>query len=698
MRVIITILICLICLKAYPTNYYLDFTGGNNSNTGLSPVQAWKNLNKITSGSFSPGDSILLKRGEVWGNENFIMPNSGSAGSRIIISAYGSGNLPVVSGFTTLSSWTNESGSIYYASVSCAYDIRLFTVNGTIRWQARYPDATAPNGDGGWLTITGAGTNNTQGGINTFTLATAPPISPAGGETVLKFQQWLDGVDSCTGLSGNVTSFQNGATGNVYNPTVGAGAFYQRKKEYLTQAGEWWYDVAQSRMYYFGNPSGSTIKVATKDIGIDLNGKSYITIENLYIEGFDKYCILNDAGATNITVQNCTVNYSGKGGIDFDQVSFATVQNNYVANCLNSGIYVKRSGGVSPNALITGNTVTQICRYAGLGLYSDASPRCPITGVSGTTGGNIVITYNTVSGAGYSGIQFEGNSVLVAFNYVDSCNLTTQDGANIYTYVSNGSSPAQYSNRWVYKNILLNGIGSPQGTTNTSFFKARGIYCDEGSNHIVVDSNTVANMADFGLYNNSASTLNHRYNIVYNNGGGMSYQRFRDAGLSSQLVDTANIFYPYTFNYFDNAINQPAGTLSGRLDSFTINRNYFRVTTTAPFGLGSKNYTNTPPTGYVYNYYPLNQWQGTWGKDVNSTAITPGTVRFQYNYSSSTLNVNLSDSIFVDVTGATVQGTLQIPAYYSSLLIFTGTEPQPPLPPVGSTKWNTHGRPLRQGN
>lgn len=694
MKGLFIILFIVICFSGYSTNYYVK-NGGNNSLSGTSIANAWATLSKVASFSFNPGDSILLERGSVF-SESLLFPSSGSSGSRIVLSAYGSGDLPVISGFTTLSSWTNESGSIYYASVNCAYDVNLLTWDGVIRWMARYPDASSFNGSGGWVTVTNVGGVTTNGVANTITSASALPVDPTNGQIVIKKQQWVNQRDSVTAQSGATITYLQPATGNTYTGQVGAGFFVQKKKEYLTQSMEWWYDVNNSRMYVFGNPNSSTIKVATKDIGIDLNGKSNITVENIYVEGFNIHLIFNDGGATNVTVKNCTLNYSGKGGINFDQVSNTLIQNNTVSNCLNSGIFCKRSGGVSPNALITGNTVLSTAMVAGLGLYSDAAPRSPITGTSGTTGGGVIITYNICRSAGYAGIEFQGNDVLVAYNLVDSTNRVTQDGGGIYSFVDQSGSPTQYSNRWVYKNIVINGIGSAQGTPTTQL-KARGIYFDEGSNHLVCDSNTIYNQADYALYNNSASTINQRYNICYLNGGTLSYQRFRDAPVSSNNVDTANVFYPYVFNYFDNAIDIPSGTVQGRLDSFTIDNNFFYLNNIAPFGIGSKNYTNTPPTGYTYTQYPLNQWRSTFGKDINSTQIQTGTVRFQYNYSNSTLNVNLSDSIFVDPAGNEVSGVLQIPPFYSSLLIFAGTSPQPPLPP-SSNKWNTGGRPLKQGN
>jgi hypothetical protein len=44
--------------------YYVDFTGGLDSNNGTSTGTAWKTVAKVNASSFSAGDNVLFKRGE----------------------------------------------------------------------------------------------------------------------------------------------------------------------------------------------------------------------------------------------------------------------------------------------------------------------------------------------------------------------------------------------------------------------------------------------------------------------------------------------------------------------------------------------------------------------------------------------------------------------------------------------------------
>lgn len=79
--------------------YYVDWTGGNDAHTGLSPAQAWKTCTKVNATSFSGGDHILFKRGEtgwVGAGVELRLNYDGSAGHYIVYGSYGSGALPQI--------------------------------------------------------------------------------------------------------------------------------------------------------------------------------------------------------------------------------------------------------------------------------------------------------------------------------------------------------------------------------------------------------------------------------------------------------------------------------------------------------------------------------------------------------------------------------------------------------------------------
>jgi hypothetical protein len=92
-------------ILTYGTIYYVDVSNGDDLSTGKSPSTAWKTLSKVGHEAFSPGDYVLLKRGEVW-EEKLIIPSSGAEGSPIVFGAFGSGSNPKIKTTNTFSEWS----------------------------------------------------------------------------------------------------------------------------------------------------------------------------------------------------------------------------------------------------------------------------------------------------------------------------------------------------------------------------------------------------------------------------------------------------------------------------------------------------------------------------------------------------------------------------------------------------------------
>jgi len=81
------------------TNYYVDASGGNDANAGTSETAAFKTLARVNEVNLEPGDSILLKRGEVWHGEvlQLTREDSGEEGNIVAVSSYGEGSKPLIS-------------------------------------------------------------------------------------------------------------------------------------------------------------------------------------------------------------------------------------------------------------------------------------------------------------------------------------------------------------------------------------------------------------------------------------------------------------------------------------------------------------------------------------------------------------------------------------------------------------------------
>lgn len=127
--------------------YYVDYTGGLDSNNGQSEGEAWKTWNKVRGETYSAGDFIKFKRGETWNlgdNERWTMDDSGTLGNEITIEDYSSGNKPIWDCEEELqgSSWNNEGSNVW--STAQSNEIKRTRLDG----QDSYPATSSGNVDG----------------------------------------------------------------------------------------------------------------------------------------------------------------------------------------------------------------------------------------------------------------------------------------------------------------------------------------------------------------------------------------------------------------------------------------------------------------------------------------------------------------------------------------------------------------------
>ena len=80
------------------TTYYLDYTSGNDNNSGTTPALAWKNLTKLYNLTLTPGSKIYLKCGSVWTSQQLKFKGSGVVNNPIVVNSYDVGNKPVLNG------------------------------------------------------------------------------------------------------------------------------------------------------------------------------------------------------------------------------------------------------------------------------------------------------------------------------------------------------------------------------------------------------------------------------------------------------------------------------------------------------------------------------------------------------------------------------------------------------------------------
>lgn len=78
-------------------DYYVDATGGSDSNDGTTTSTAWQTISHVNSQTFSAGDNIYFKRGETFTGPLEISWD-GTDGSPITFADYDSGDIPIIDG------------------------------------------------------------------------------------------------------------------------------------------------------------------------------------------------------------------------------------------------------------------------------------------------------------------------------------------------------------------------------------------------------------------------------------------------------------------------------------------------------------------------------------------------------------------------------------------------------------------------
>ena len=129
---LIAVVLSALSFTANATTYYFS-ANGNDANNGTSTSTPWKTVAKFNSvfASKSAGDNFLFNRGDVfYGRLN--ITRSGASGSPITMGAYGTGAMPVITGFTTVTAWTNLGSNIWESTspVATLSYINMVVING----------------------------------------------------------------------------------------------------------------------------------------------------------------------------------------------------------------------------------------------------------------------------------------------------------------------------------------------------------------------------------------------------------------------------------------------------------------------------------------------------------------------------------------------------------------------------------------
>lgn len=629
--------------------YYFSMASGDDSRT---PVQAqntatpWKTIAKFNSyfSSFQPGDVILFNRGEEFAG-GMLISRSGTAASPITIGSYGTGAMPIISGFTTLSGWTLNDG-LYEASLPNA-TLNMVLFNGAFQPIGRWPKS-------GYLA---------QQSHSGTTAITSSAISSAGsftsGELVTRPVHWIlqrGTINTQTATSITTSPFLT-PIGAVYQPIAGYGFFFQNHPRACTLPGDWCYDGAAHKIKVNLGTGNAVVKASTTDMLVTIASRSYITFTGISFQGanIDAFKITS---SDHISILGCNISFTGQDGIWVNASPNTVIENTTLNFTNNNGI----TGNNNASMTIRGNVFSNTGMVAGMGVSGDGQYQA-----MAYIGANSLIELNTLVNTGYVGIHFVGANTIVQKNLVYQFCAVKDDGGGIYSW-SNGQSGSK-----VLNNIVLNGVGAAAGTTD-AVGTAEGIYMDDNVTGVEIAYNTVANMPFAGLLLHNANKLNIHDNTFYDNGaviykGGQAYYS-NGAGTMASISLAANIFF--SRKALQDVTNiDPAGS---SLSWMTSNNNYF----CRP--LNEKSCFSVNLGGF--KHVDLPGWVALSGQDKASKS-TPiavsdtNKIRFEYNATQLARVVPL-DGTYIDVKATEYPGSITLQPFSSAVLLFKGSVITPP--------------------
>jgi parallel beta-helix repeat protein len=294
-------------LASAQASYYVDLVNGLDANPGTSKTLPWKTIAKINSRSFSPGDSILLNRGDTW-PERLEPPSSGTASHPIVFDSYGSGAIPVLSGIYmkgTNYNWISNL-SIQNSPLAGVY---LERSNNNILSNL---SVSGSYNDGIDLSVESS--SNLIENCTTHSNGHGPPGLYHGSGILAEDGASMNTVTGCTSYS----NAEDGISFSGFWPSGLAGT----------------YNTASNNLCYGNTEDGIDIK----------NGPQIITGNTLH-DNTD-YGIICDYNVDSLTIQNNII-YSNTNGINFTHTAGGpSSDTNYVRRNL---IYSNRRSGISLN-------------------------------------------------------------------------------------------------------------------------------------------------------------------------------------------------------------------------------------------------------------------------------------------------------------------------------------------------------------
>lgn len=587
------LLLILSCFwRANAANYYFSTSEGDDNRSTLlarSPKTPWKTTKKLNDffSQLQPGDSVLFKRGEVFFGA-ISMTKEGTDTKPIVLGAYGTGERPVISGFTTVSTWKSLGGGIYESeTLSTQPNLNLVVIDGVNHAMGRFPNDNAANK--GYLSFESNGPNfivdNQLSSANNW----------KGAELVIRTTRWTIERLPITAHNRRQLNYGSSLDNGLTN---GYGYFIQNHLKTLDKFGEWFYNATTKKLYvFFGNTPTANVKVQVGTVNLLIEPRANnLVIDNVTLTGANQYAVYNDwINLRNLKIQNSQILFSGIDAIKLSQRLNFVLENCTITNSNSKAINLHHNN-IRPT--VRNNNITDTGVFPG--MIADDQAYAIVSNAKG-----LVAEYNNIINTGYVGIRFTGDSNLIKNNYIDKFCTVLDDGAGIYTWT--GGQNAIHKKRSVIGNIIVNGIGAPEATNQPQFFAAEGIYLDDNATNVEVSGNSVAHCSNNGLFLHNARDIQVTNNTFFNNSVQFTTVH-DDLGQAITNLTVSNN------RFFSKKTEQINALLRSKENDFQNIGNFSGNYYARPLDDNMTIYTENYKTN-AKKWYDFNAWQASLGKN-----------------------------------------------------------------------------------
>ncbi len=465
------------------SDYYFS-PNGDDQNTGDSPEQAWKSIDKLNSiiPSLKPGDQVFFERGGVWNEAEIELSRlAGTASSPIVFSAYGSGKEPVITGGKNLTGGFVQEGNTW-TFTGIGYNKTGYIMNNAgLLINNRFNRVAIHPNDSYYTTSSKGKTSLSDGNQNWA------ENNLVGGQVSVKAENWAWSIGK---ISSNTTSDINFSELEYNMKKETTFYFLQNVGLGLDKQGEWVYDNKVLRVYYEGDLNAQTVEFPVVDTVVKINDIRNVRFSGIEFRGANGI-LIDIQGGQNIDFQDCIFRVAGTG-IDINKTTISTFSGNHFEYIHTNGLTANSVGTMNVHE----NSFKHIHTIKGMNNdYDDWSSSIAIA----NNFGEVSVKYNTF------------DTVMIAFqtHWAEADWYFERNYIKDYTYILGDVGAVYSGGDWrtditksIKKNIFLDAHSDMKATIGGHIGGyGHGVYWDYNSNGIEVDSNTFIN-ANAAIYSN----------------------------------------------------------------------------------------------------------------------------------------------------------------------------------------------------